>query len=87
MAFFHEYSSIQNSKSRESSTVDRYSLFVKFCESGLGRLHLPCLEDIDYSAVWRESESYAVSNLLMILLFLLLVIEVLFGALLFVLYT
>lgn len=87
MAFFHEYSSIQNSKSRESSTVDRYSLFVKFCESGLGRLHLPCLEDIDYSAVWRESESYAVSNLLMILLFLLLVIEVLFGALLFVLCT
>ncbi|XP_070018567.1 uncharacterized protein [Nicotiana sylvestris] len=59
VAFFHEYSSIQNSKSRESSTVDRYSLFVKFCESGLGRLHLPCLEDIDYSAVWRESESYA----------------------------
>lgn len=67
--------------------MDRYSLFVKFCESGLGRLHLPCLEDIDYSAVWRESESYAVSNLLMILLFLLLVIEVLFGALLFVLCT
>lgn len=68
--------------------MDRYSLFVKFCESGLGRLHLPCLEDIDYSAVWRESESYAVSRSFDdIIIFIVSVIEVLFGALLFVLYT
>ncbi|XP_055823097.1 uncharacterized protein LOC129891682 isoform X2 [Solanum dulcamara] len=60
VAFLHEYSSIQSSKSRESRAVDKYSLFVKFCESGLGRLHLPHLEDTAYSAVWRESESYAV---------------------------
>ncbi|KAF3650053.1 putative NAC domain-containing protein 21/22-like [Capsicum annuum] len=59
VAFHHEYSSIQNSKSSESRAVDRYSLFVKFCESGLDRLHLPHLGDTAYSAVWRESESYA----------------------------
>ncbi|KAK4341984.1 hypothetical protein RND71_037800 [Anisodus tanguticus] len=59
VAFPHEYSFIQSSKSSKSRALDRYSLFVKFCESGLGRLHLPRLEDTDYSAVWRESESFA----------------------------
>lgn len=32
-----------------------YSLFVKFCESGLGRLGLP-LHDIDFHAVWMETK-------------------------------
>ncbi|XP_027774454.1 protein RRNAD1 isoform X4 [Solanum pennellii] len=59
VAFLHEYSSIQSSNSGESNAVDRCSLFAKFCESGLGRLHLPHLADTAYSAVWRESESYA----------------------------
>ncbi|XP_004243992.3 uncharacterized protein [Solanum lycopersicum] len=58
VAFLHEYSSIQSSNS-ESNAVDRCSLFAKFCESGLGRLHLPHLADTAYSAIWRESESYA----------------------------
>ncbi|KAL3333748.1 hypothetical protein AABB24_033687 [Solanum stoloniferum] len=58
VSFLHEYSSIQSSKSCKSRAVDGYSPFVKFCESGLGRLHLPHLEDTAYSAVWRESESY-----------------------------
>ncbi|MCD9638614.1 hypothetical protein HAX54_022700 [Datura stramonium] len=59
VAFLHEYSSIGSSKSSESRAVDRYSLFVKFCESGLGRLNLAHLEDTAYSAVWSKSESYA----------------------------
>ncbi|CAN4103829.1 unnamed protein product [Withania somnifera] len=59
VAFLHEYSSIQSSKSSKSRALDRYSLFVKFCESGLDCLHLPHLEDTTYSAVWSECESYA----------------------------
>lgn len=59
VAYLHEYSSIRRSKSSESRAVDRYSLFVNFCESGLGRLHLDHLKDIAYIAVWSESESYA----------------------------
>ncbi|XP_060187226.1 uncharacterized protein LOC132616674 isoform X1 [Lycium barbarum] len=57
--FPHEHSSIQSSKSSESRAAEGYSLFVKFCESGLDRLHLPRLENTDYSTVWRESKSYA----------------------------
>lgn len=59
MGFLHEYSFIQSSESCDSRAVDRYSLFVKFCESGLGRLRLPHLEDTAYSAVWREYQSYS----------------------------
>ncbi|KAL6547003.1 hypothetical protein OROMI_022724 [Orobanche minor] len=45
---------------KESSSVDRYSLFVEFCKSGLGRLGLYDSQDIDFSKLWKETEEYSV---------------------------
>lgn len=45
----------------ESHSVDRYSTFVKFCKSGLGRLGLHDSQHIKYSRVWKEAEEFSVS--------------------------
>lgn len=37
---------------------DKYSLFVKFCESGLGRLGLPRSQSIDLNQVWEETNLF-----------------------------
>ncbi|KAL6567648.1 hypothetical protein OROGR_001316 [Orobanche gracilis] len=44
---------------KESSSVDRYSMFVEFCKSGLGRLGLSDSLDIDFSKLWKETGEYS----------------------------
>lgn len=53
--------SYQESSNEESHGVDRYSMFVKFCNSGLDRLELNNLQEIEYSSVWKETEEFIVS--------------------------
>ncbi|CAA0815498.1 Probable protein phosphatase 2C 6 [Striga hermonthica] len=43
----------------ECSAVDRYSMFVKFCKSGLDRLGLHDSQDIEFSKEWKEAEAFS----------------------------
>ncbi|KAL1556087.1 putative methyltransferase-like protein 25 isoform X1 [Salvia divinorum] len=51
--------SYPESSNEESRDVDRYSMFVKFCKSGLDRLELNDSQDIEYSSVWKETEEFS----------------------------
>ncbi|KAG6405192.1 hypothetical protein SASPL_132778 [Salvia splendens] len=51
--------SYPESSNEESHDVDRYSMFVKFCESGLDQLELNDSQDIEYSRVWKETEEFS----------------------------
>ncbi|XP_057765319.1 uncharacterized protein LOC130986063 isoform X2 [Salvia miltiorrhiza] len=51
--------SYPESSNEESHVVNRYSMFVKFCKSGLDRLELNDLQDIEYSSVWKETEEFS----------------------------
>ncbi|KAI3456718.1 hypothetical protein Pfo_013381 [Paulownia fortunei] len=57
--FINEPSSYPKSSNEESSYVDRYSTFVKFCKSGLGRLGLHDSQDIEFSGLWKEAEEFS----------------------------
>lgn len=50
--------------SNASCSVDRYSMFVEFCKSGLGRLGLSDSLDIKFSKLWDEVEEFSVSCLM-----------------------
>uniref|UniRef100_A0A2P2IWA4 Protein RRNAD1 n=1 Tax=Rhizophora mucronata TaxID=61149 RepID=A0A2P2IWA4_RHIMU len=41
------------------ASVDKYSLFKKFCESGFSRLALKPLEEIHFRETWKEAEPFA----------------------------
>ncbi|KAH6822853.1 S-adenosyl-L-methionine-dependent methyltransferases superfamily protein [Perilla frutescens var. hirtella] len=55
----HEPYSYPESSNEESHAVDRYSMFVKFCKSGLDRLELNNSQDIEYFRVWKETEEFS----------------------------
>ncbi|KZV17663.1 hypothetical protein F511_16822 [Dorcoceras hygrometricum] len=54
-----EASSYLNDANEETDTVDRYSMFVKFCQSGLSRLGLSNFHDIDFSDLWKETKQFS----------------------------
>lgn len=51
--------SYPESSDKEYHAVDKYSMFVKFCKSGLDRLELSDSQDIEYSRVWKETEEFS----------------------------
>ncbi|GFP89637.1 methyltransferase-like protein 25 [Phtheirospermum japonicum] len=55
----NEQFSCPKSSYEESSSVDRYSMFVKFCKSGLERLGIHDFQDIDFSKLWKEAEEFS----------------------------
>lgn len=57
----NEPSAYPKTINKESHSVYRYSTFVKFCISGLGRLGLHDSQHIEYSRVWKEAEDFSVS--------------------------
>ncbi|KAL0362982.1 UNVERIFIED_CONTAM: protein RRNAD1 [Sesamum calycinum] len=54
----NEHSSYPKSANKETNSADRYSMFVKFCKSGLGRLGLCVPQDIEFSRLWEEAEEF-----------------------------
>ncbi|KAK9275404.1 hypothetical protein L1049_022668 [Liquidambar formosana] len=52
-------SSSKSTRCEGIDSVDKYSLFKKFCETGLCRLGLKPLEDINFLGLWREVEPFA----------------------------
>lgn len=58
-ASFYEDSSHWSSRNCETNPNDRYSMFVKFCRSGLHRLGLHNSQDIDFSGLWKHAEPFA----------------------------
>lgn len=53
-------SSCENFMNEETSSFDRFSLFVEFCHSGLNRLGLHYLSEIELQKVWEETEPFSV---------------------------
>ncbi|PIN26497.1 rRNA adenine N-6-methyltransferase [Handroanthus impetiginosus] len=51
--------SYPKSSIEDSNSVDRYSMFLKFCKSGLGRLGLHDTQDIEFSRLWLETEEFS----------------------------
>lgn len=49
-----------NFLNEESNSMDRYNLFVDFCKSGLARLGLHYLKDLEFSELWKEAAKYSV---------------------------
>ncbi|KAK4398678.1 protein RRNAD1 [Sesamum angolense] len=54
----NEHSSYPKSANKETNSADRYSMFVKFCKSGLGRLGFCVPQDIEFSRLWEEAEEF-----------------------------
>nr|XP_027062236.1 protein RRNAD1-like isoform X2 [Coffea arabica] len=50
----------ESSMNEETSSFDRFSLFLEFCHSGLNRLGLHYLSDIELHKVWEETEPFSV---------------------------
>ncbi|XVF79451.1 hypothetical protein PTKIN_Ptkin14bG0224100 [Pterospermum kingtungense] len=57
-ALFSKTSLDTGSRCQATVSADKYSLFVKFCESGLCRLGLKPLDDINFHGIWKEVEPY-----------------------------
>lgn len=60
-AILHGASCNHSTKSEKTTYVDKYSQFEKFSKSGLCRLGLQHLQDMDLAGIWKETESFAVS--------------------------
>ncbi|KAL3503718.1 hypothetical protein ACH5RR_038167 [Cinchona calisaya] len=52
-------SSYDSCINEETIYVNKFSLFTKFCHSGLGRLDLHILPDMDLHKLWKETEPFA----------------------------
>ncbi|XP_027171260.1 protein RRNAD1 isoform X2 [Coffea eugenioides] len=50
----------ESSMNEETSSFDRFSLFLEFCHSGLNRLGLHYLSDKELHKVWEETEPFSV---------------------------
>ncbi|KAM7492846.1 hypothetical protein LguiA_035767 [Lonicera macranthoides] len=48
-----------STKSEKTTYVDKFSQFEKFSKSGLCRLGLQHLQDMDLAGIWKETESFA----------------------------
>nr|GMC49759.1 methyltransferase-like protein 25 isoform X1 [Ipomoea batatas] len=57
-ALFHKISLTLSVKSENTNAVDSFSLFMKFCESGLARLGINESQEIDYSGIWKETQPF-----------------------------
>ncbi|XVE52851.1 hypothetical protein DITRI_Ditri02bG0157500 [Diplodiscus trichospermus] len=57
-ALFSKTSLHTGSRSEGTVSADKYSLFEKFCQSGLYRLGLKPLDDINFHCIWKEVEPY-----------------------------
>ncbi|CAH9064120.1 unnamed protein product [Cuscuta epithymum] len=57
-AFFNKTSSALSSRTGTANSMDSFSLFIKFCESGLARLSLQS-QEIDYLDIWKETQPFA----------------------------
>uniref|UniRef100_A0A5B7C019 Uncharacterized protein n=1 Tax=Davidia involucrata TaxID=16924 RepID=A0A5B7C019_DAVIN len=58
-ALFRGVSFNQSTKCEATKSVDKYSLFEKFSRSGLCRLGLHHLQDINFAGLWKETEPFA----------------------------
>ncbi|KAA8523469.1 hypothetical protein F0562_009892 [Nyssa sinensis] len=58
-ALFHGASFNQSTKCEATKSADKYSLFEKFSRSGLCRLGLHHLQDINLAGLWKETEPFA----------------------------
>lgn len=59
-ALFSKTSLDTGSRCQATASADKYSLFEKFCQSGLCRLGLKPLDDINLRGIWMEVEPYVV---------------------------
>ncbi|KAE8699113.1 protein RRNAD1-like isoform X3 [Hibiscus syriacus] len=57
-ALFNKMSLHAGSRCEGTLSSDKYSLFEKFCESGLCRLGLKPSNDINFHDIWKEVEPY-----------------------------
>lgn len=57
-ALFSKTSLDTGSRCQATASADKYSLFEKFCQSGLCRLGLKPLDDINLRGIWMEVEPY-----------------------------
>ncbi|KAK6270362.1 hypothetical protein POUND7_007467 [Theobroma cacao] len=57
-ALFNKMSLHTSSRCEETIPDDKYSLFEKFCQSGLCRLGLKPSDDINFRGIWKEVEPY-----------------------------
>ncbi|XP_038899875.1 protein RRNAD1 isoform X4 [Benincasa hispida] len=57
-AFSHTIPDHGSTPCEQSKSVDRYPLFENFCQSGLNRLGLQSLQDMDYYGIWMDTEPY-----------------------------
>ncbi|XVF18237.1 hypothetical protein REPUB_Repub11eG0004100 [Reevesia pubescens] len=57
-ALFNRMSLHTGSRCEWTTSADKYSLFEKFCQSGLCRLGLKPSDDINFCAIWKEVEPY-----------------------------
>ncbi|XP_071693697.1 uncharacterized protein [Rutidosis leptorrhynchoides] len=55
----HEFPCKPNSIFEKAENVDRCSLFEKFSRSGMHRLNLNQMQNIDFAGIWKEFESFA----------------------------
>ncbi|OVA07354.1 Methyltransferase domain [Macleaya cordata] len=55
----HDISSNYSSRGGDSQSPDQYSLFEKFCKSGLGRLGLIPMQEIDFLGLWMEAKPFS----------------------------
>lgn len=56
---FYGFLPNHTAKCEEAKPADKYSLFERFCESGLHRLGLHYSKEIDFSGLWKEAEPFA----------------------------
>ncbi|KAL2526728.1 Methyltranfer dom domain-containing protein [Abeliophyllum distichum] len=56
---FHEDYFHWSSRNCEANPIDRYSMFVKFCSSGLHTLGLHNSADIEFSGLWKQVEPFS----------------------------
>ncbi|XP_028081226.1 protein RRNAD1-like [Camellia sinensis] len=56
---FYGFLPNHTAKCEEAKPADKYSLFERFCESGLHRLGLYYSKEIDFSGLWKEAEPFA----------------------------
>lgn len=57
-AFSHTILEHGSTPCEQSKPVDKYPLFEKFCQSGLNRLGLQSLQDMDYYGIWMDTEPF-----------------------------
>ncbi|KAL6998988.1 hypothetical protein U1Q18_000155 [Sarracenia purpurea var. burkii] len=56
---FPGFTSFHSSKCEEAKLIDKYSLFDKFCRSGLQRLGLHYSKETDFARLWKETEPFS----------------------------